>query len=160
VFTRLLSRRWIYPAVAVVAVALVGLNPSWAKAVGVDVWNLPTLEQEFQDAKETSKELTLLDCDIQERIVAKETKIDELKAGRRTLAEVTDEFLALNQSRPSYMVVIRTHYEGRTDREKVARNVIHYVRTRMDDPAEEAAVLSHLDAELNEMNTAEPPATP
>jgi len=160
VFTRLLSRRWIYPALAVAATALLGVNPSWAKSAGVDVWNLPTLEQELREGNKTSRELTIVDSEIQQRIVVKEMKIGELIAGRLSLAEVTDEFLAMNRDQPGYMVSIRVQYTGRTDREKVARNVIHYVHSRVDDDVEESALLSHLDAELDEMTSAEPPAAP
>ena len=154
--TRMLSRPRVFVGLAVLLSALTAAKPSWANEIGVDVWNLPTLEQDEREAIDLTSELTATDHEVQQRIVIKESKIGELIAGRLTLAEVTDEFLTMNQMKPGFMSCIRAQYAGRTDREKMAHNVIDYARGRLEHDGNDASILSHLDAELDEMTAADP----
>jgi len=126
-------------------------HPSAARSAGLDVWNFPRLEREFDAATEQSRHLTDADADIQQRIAYKDVLITELIEGRATLPEVTSQFLVLNESHPEYMAVIRADYPGRTDQEKAARNVIGHVRARVTNPVERARGLGRLQAELEQM---------
>jgi hypothetical protein len=54
----------------------------------------------------------------------KNVLISDLIAGRRTLDEVTDDFMIIVENRTVELTAIRSQSEGATDREKVARTVI------------------------------------
>jgi hypothetical protein len=131
------------------------VSPGWVRSFGLDVWSLPELHEEVAAAAEQSRELQAEDDDIQQRIVVKEALIADLIAGRTTLAEVTAQFLILNKARPEYMAVIRAHFPGSTDQEKVARNVIDYARPRVADPVRREQLVQRLEAELVRMPVAE-----
>jgi hypothetical protein len=60
--------------------------------------------------------------------------------------------MAINQSRPEYMDLIRVQFPGGTDEQKAAANVIEYTRTRITDPDLEARVVARLEAELAQMS--------
>ena len=66
-------------------------------------------------------------------------------------AEVTSQFVTLNQAYPEYLRVIRTHYPGAKDEEKTARNVIEYTLPRVPDPSRRHALVRRLHAELRSM---------
>lgn len=138
-------------AFALAGVTTFAVAPSWAESAGLDVWNLPKLERDVEVTVAQNKQLAVQDGDIQQRIAIKEVLVADLIAGRVSLAEVTAEFMALNQSRPEYMALIRDEFPGETDELKVAHNVINYARHRLTDRADRARVLGRLEAELAQM---------
>jgi hypothetical protein len=154
-FARILLRPRLSVFVCGLCVAAVAVaNPNWAKAVGVDVWNLPALNEEVRSSEEESASIDVEDDNVRARIALKESLIAQLLAGRATLAETTDKFAALNANRPGCMSTIRATHSGTSDRECLARNVITFATSRV--PAEqEAELLCHLEAELQEMLTEE-----
>jgi hypothetical protein len=92
------------------------------------------------------------------RIAYKDSLIRELVAGRATLAQVSDEFLRLNEEEPASLEVLRRCYPGPGDEERSAHNVLGYV-LRFQLPADEAArVLDRLGREFAE-RFGHPPAT-
>jgi hypothetical protein len=155
-----LSRRRRTVAVLVLAAGVaIAADPSLVQSAGLDVWNVRQLEQEAQAQSTVSHQLTLTDGEIQQRIALKEVLIADLIEGRATLAEVTAQFMALNECSPGCVSVIRKTFPGQTDQEKTARNVIDYVRARISDPVQRAQVLVRLEGELARMTeTAEPVA--
>ena len=127
-------RRCLVLAVIVVPFAsLVVANPSWAKSVGLDVWNVPELEEELAAAARDRERMDGVNTTLLNRIAAKEAVIAELIAGRATLAEATSEFLSLNADRPEHLQMMRSAYPNRTDEERAALNVIDYVAQRVAD---------------------------
>ena len=151
--TRLPSRRRCFVTAVVLsasAIVLVLADPAWARAVGLDVWNYPDLQQEFREAATQSEELDAADEHMLRRIEVKEALIRDLIAGRTTLAEVTAVFHEMTHSQPKSMVVIRYTFAGDTDQEKVARSVIGYAVLRAS-PAERDALEHRLEAELKRM---------
>ncbi|MFO0824289.1 MAG: hypothetical protein U0792_14445 [Gemmataceae bacterium] len=100
-------------------------------------------------------ELDQIKSDLRHRIELKNMLVSELLAGRRGLADVTAQFLSLNQAHEEYMSVIHTQYSGATDTEKTARNVIGYAAINLGDcgPIQRAMILARLECELCEMET-------
>ena len=85
---------------------------------------------------------------IAARIACKNALVDELIAGRATLAQVSDEFLRMNEEEPAILLILRHRYPGSGDEERSAHNVIGYVRVRYLPAAAEARVLDRLGREF------------
>ncbi len=154
---RLLSRRCLIVCIlGLVGSQLSVAHPSWAQAVGVDVWNLAELEEQTRATTAHNRVLLAEDYEIQQRIAIKESLIEELVAGHTSLAATTDAFLELNRAMPQHMTVIRSLYPGRSDRELVARNVLDYAKGRSVSDREEQAVQSRLEHELDALIATEP----
>jgi hypothetical protein len=150
----LITRPAIVVALALVApVVVAAANPSLAAALGLDVWNLPDLREQAKAAAEEDRELTAHHGDVLRRIEAKEQAISSLIAGRGTLADTVAQFSALNQDYPEYAAVIRDHYPGSTDQEKLAWNVIDFTQARLVKLPlwRRCAVLARLEAELHSL---------
>jgi hypothetical protein len=144
------SRRALYALFAVACVGVLSVHPTWAKSLGADVWNMPALKEQLRETQSDIARLDAEDQGVRQRIAVKESLIQDLLAGRATLAEVTEQFTALDATRPEYMDVLRANYPAASDREVMARNVISYAMPRV--PAEERdAVSSKLEADLRHM---------
>ncbi len=141
-------RRRVLSATCVLAVGTVlTVHPTLARAIGVDVWNVPALNAELRATTEESGRLDAEDDDVRRRIEVKESLVVELIAGRVSLTEVTDRFTALDETRPANLAMVRDRFPGDTDHEKMARNVIAYALPRAADH-QRAALANRLDAEL------------
>lgn len=148
----LICRVLLVPALVVLGIGgAFAASPAWARSVGLDVWNASELAEQEQEAVERKAELAAEDAEICQRIGLKEAVIDDLVAGRTTLAEATARFTDLNQSQPNYMTMIHLGYPGSTDEEKMARNVMGYALARAEEPAECERLAHRLDAELRTM---------
>ena len=123
---------------------------SWAESIGADFWNVPALTEQIRESTSANERLAAEQEEIRERIALKEAFIEELLAGRTTLAEVTEKFMTLNSSRPHYMDAIRDHFPGDTDQEKMARNVISIAIARSPTERQDS-VTQYLESELNLM---------
>ncbi len=146
-----MSRPRLVTAVAALAtLTILACHPTLAKSIGADVWNVPALNDQLRESTGASERLDIEDDEIKRRIDLKETIIEELLAGRITLAEATAKFTELNATRPKYMEAIRASFPGATDQEKAARNVISYSLTRTPVDTR-AAVSQKFDAELEKM---------
>ena len=146
---RAVARRCL--VVAVVAVPFLSLalaNPTWAKTAGLDVWNIQSAERELAVATRTQQRLAADGVAVLNRITVKETLIDEVIAGRTTLADAAAQFLALGSDSPVYLAYLRNVYPNGTDDERAALNVIDYATQRVEDPAERDAIACRLLAEL------------
>jgi hypothetical protein len=158
--SRLTARRCLVALALAVSVAVAAARPAWAASAGLDVWNLPDLDRQTADATEESRDLDARDAEVRERIDLKERLVENLVAGRTTLAEVAAQFVALNESRPEYARLIRETYPGATEEEKVARHVVENALLRLAGrpAAERAEVAARLDGELRRL--AGDPAAP
>ena len=125
-------------------------HPTWARSIGADVWNVPAIQEEIRTSQTERDHLDAENEEICHRIAIKESIVTDLVASRITLSEATEQFTELNAARPNYMTVIRDTFRGATDQEKMARNVIAFVVTRVS-PQEQTAVVGRLEAELARM---------
>jgi hypothetical protein len=147
----LLARRWTLVATgALVVITALAVHPTWARSLGADVWNMPALTEQVRTTETEGTRLAAEDTEVQRRIAIKDAIVTELLAGRITLADATDQFTAMNTSRPHYMAAIRDTFPGATDREKMARNVISFATPRVAGAAQ-SATASRLEAELQQM---------
>ncbi len=143
------ARRVLIAAFALVLVVL-AFHPTWARAVGADVWNVPALQNQLHAEANEDERLGEEAELVHTRIMIKEGIVTNMLAGRITLAEATERFTVLNASRPRYLDAIRKEYPGATDEEKMARNVIGYALPRV--PANERdTVACRMEAELGQM---------
>ena len=132
------SPRWLLTAAVALSMAvLAAADPWWARAAGVDVWNLSECEQELAAGIAYRHELNTRDDLICQRIAFKEQLVADLIDGRLPLAEATARFSLLNETEPGIGVVVRGNYPGRTYQEKTARNVVEYALVRLNDTSPE-----------------------
>lgn len=104
--------------------------PEWTVAAGLNIWEAPALSQEIETC---SKHCGMVSEQIEEsknRAAIKEHVIDLLIDGQMRFKDAADQFLELNRGLPGHMATIRRSYEGATDEEKTARNVMAYVAQR------------------------------
>jgi hypothetical protein len=126
------SRRAGTSSVAILAALLaltygltIWLAPDWSSSAGLDVWELHTLHKKMEVERDNDLELRAKLDDVQSRIATKGQLIENLLQGQMTLKHVISEFLALNENGPA-MISIRAAFVGKTDEEKMARNVIAF----------------------------------
>ncbi|HEY1191212.1 MAG TPA: hypothetical protein VGE74_26490 [Gemmata sp.] len=130
--------------------AVLAGHPKLARSVGMDVWNVPELNQQLDAATNESNRLTCEGDVVLRRIAVKETIIKEMLAGRASLADATARFAEMNVNRPQAQEAVRHMYAGATDQEKTARNVIAFAAARVS-AAEREALSRRLEAELQQM---------
>ncbi len=144
------TRRAVVALLVIAVVGVLAVHPTWARSLGADVWNVPSLKEQLREMENDIVRLEGEDEAVRHRIAVKETLIADLLTGRSSLAEVTEQFAELDVSRPAYMATLRATYPAATDREVMAHNVIAYALPRV--PAEEReAVSSRLEADLQQM---------
>ena len=145
----------------VVPVAAALTDHSWATSVGLDVLNVPALNDESASETEKMRDLDTESAEIRRRIEVKDAMIQNLIAGRTTLAEVAAQFLALDENRPTYMNVLRSNNPGATDEEKMARHVIDYTFPSLGKESliQKAAVMVRLEAELHHLTSGPAPSS-
>ena len=152
---RFVRRRAAFGGCLLLAGVVLAVHPTWAVALGIDVWNVPALEAELRAGAEEAQRLDAEDEYVRRRIELKEMIVRDLVAERVSLAEATDRFVELNALRPRSAEAVRESFPGATDREKTARNVIAYALTR-STPDQQGAISSRLETELRQMLAADP----
>ena len=150
-YTRLFAV--LFTLVVVVPVGAAIVRPTWANAVGLDVWNLPTLHHQIDSERERDRDLCIEQSEVLERIELKEKMIDRLLSGNSTLAETSEQFLAMDREKGGFLEVILEMYPGASDEEKMANNIIRYALPRIlsESFAESIATLARLDQELQKL---------
>jgi hypothetical protein len=124
-------------ALCVAAILTVEPKPPTASAAAVRVSVDPALDARGQE--------------LAARIAYKEALIDTLIDGRATLAQVSDEFLRINEDNRAIMFTIRHRYpDASGDEERSANNVISFVRVRTLPAEEKARVLGRLGREFED----------
>ncbi|MFO0822457.1 MAG: hypothetical protein U0792_04950 [Gemmataceae bacterium] len=133
-----------------IPVAAVFANSEWVASVVFQACQPQDWHEVYRGEVELAKELENSDQEVWRRIEIKESLVHQLIEGRLSLAEVTRQFLVMNQDRPGYMEVIRATYAGSNDEEKTARNVISYVTVELSRASSEqqAEVLERLEYEF------------
>jgi hypothetical protein len=117
---------------------------------GFTPWQPQSFHAEYRRDLEAAAGLESCLQEVRRSNEVKETLIHHMIAGRVSLAEVTHQFLLMNQSRAAYMLVIRTQYVGNSDEEKSARNVLERAASALSyaDQDTRAHVLARLEGEL------------
>jgi hypothetical protein len=116
------SARW--PALAaLVALAALAFHPTWARSLGVDVWNLPALQRQMRGITDERARLDAAHDDARRRAAARKAITADLAAGRITPAEAVARF-SQRLVPPDQMAYLRHKYPADTDEERVARVVI------------------------------------
>ena len=146
----LLSRpRVLIASCAAAVVAVLAVHPSLAQTIGADVWNVPALKEQARASEVEEDRLDDEDSEVMRRIAVKEAIVNDLIAGRTTLADATARFVALNAARPQYLHALREAYPGTTDDEMFARNVISFAVARVP-VSQRSELSSRLEGELRQ----------
>jgi hypothetical protein len=140
--------------IAVPVVAAIA-KPAWANSVGLDVWNLPQLHHQIEVEQERDVELNLVRSDVLQRIDAKERLMDQLLAGKLTLGEVAEQFMALDRDNDLFLELFRRTYPGETDEERIAYNVIEYAlpRIELESFAGTITILARMEHERRQLKS-------
>ena len=145
-----MRRRTTWVAAGAAAVALGPWLPGWLTAAGLDVWNAPALRRQVDANLREQARLDGEIADVQAQIRGTERLVEELIAGRLTLTDATDQFEAMLAAQPRTAKGLRLLYPDATsDRERVARHVVDYTRSRMTDPAERDRLGARMTTELS-----------
>jgi hypothetical protein len=116
----------VMPLLLLVWVTTVGRADSqvWARLMGVPPQATPDLGSEIATGRELDDER----YHLLERTAFKRGLVAEVTAGRLSLAEATDGFLAVDEGNPQSLATLRRLLPGRSDREREARSVLAWAR--------------------------------
>src|SRR5690349_9198789 len=126
-------------------------HPSWPSDLGLDFWNVPSLKARLNRDLDLAAHLDAQDSHILQRIAVKEEIVNDLVGGRISLLDAAAQFRALNAGRRDYLEVIRLTYPGRTDDERMCRNVIGFVESAVASDEDGRYVIYRLNQELNHL---------
>ncbi|CAN5255806.1 hypothetical protein BH11PLA2_BH11PLA2_10980 [soil metagenome] len=146
------ARGLIVLGVMMMAVAVAPAN--WTARAGLDVWNVPKLQEEIAANERFSREMDVESEIITHRIQVKDTLVKELIAGRATLAVVADQFQTLNNDDPEIKFQLQKHYRLKDERIVSALNVLAFAETYLEgesNPALKPAVMRRLDDEFDRL---------
>lgn len=145
-----MRRRTKWVAAGAAAVGLGPWLPGWLTAAGLDVWNTPALRRQVDANLRFQAQLDNEIADVQSQIRVKERLAEELIAGRLSLTDATDQFEAMLAAQPRTAKGLRLLYpDVANDRERVARHVVDYTRSRLNDPAERDRLGARMSTELS-----------
>jgi hypothetical protein len=136
------------------------VSPDWSRRVGLDVWNMPALEEgRAAVAAERADLEAKAERDARRRDVANHIAT-RLIAGEITLPRAADEVQALFADDSGFALSLSASCpDVPTARLQFARHMIERASRQFgDDPARDAAVLARLEAEYAAMAAA--PASP
>lgn len=113
----------------------------------------------LQGAFQRDRELTSQIEQTAQRMVAHQQLVDELIAGRATLAETAERFGRLCEESPGFPLRgVQTFLGGDSDRERWCKCVLEWVRMRLRDRTDAAdAVIGRLEGELQALAVDLPP---
>ncbi|MBA4191299.1 MAG: hypothetical protein C0467_25230 [Planctomycetaceae bacterium] len=130
-------------------------------SLALDIFRTQDRREELNEEVALCEHLEVVNREVLRRITIKQGLIAELIAGRATLAGVAEQFLVMNQSRPEYMVFIRSTCPGNSDYEKTAHNVIGYAGGELSrlSTVQQFGVWLRLQAELRGLDDSHTAAT-
>ncbi len=146
-----------YAACGLVAVGLLigalSFRPEWAAALGLDVTELPRLQEQIARDTQRRAELEEENQGVLRRVDEKQAVSREVLAGRLTLVEAAARFRTVNTAYPESMSYLRNLCSGGSDEERLCRQVIGWVEGEGSggDRAETHRVVARLEAELQEL---------
>jgi hypothetical protein len=114
-------------ALSVLAILLL-LAPSWAAALGLDLWDLPATMGEMARQEEQGERLEAQTREASLRVAAKEEVTGQAAEGKLTLAEAVVRFRQLDADAPeSQLRAWREHTEGNSDEERYHLTVLRFL---------------------------------
>jgi hypothetical protein len=114
--------------------------PGWSRAVGLDVWNAPSLTAQVRSNVERGHELSEEIEESRRRFSLKEQIVQSMLDGQITLRQAADQFLELNHNHPASMQMIRATYMCSTDEENSLCNVVAVAVPRIQGSLSEKLV--------------------
>jgi len=130
------------------AVVAVGLTyPGVLVAAVEDFRDFRQRNRQMDDERKIDAALSGRVTSLSDRLLAKQAIVIELIDGRVKLGEAADRFLALTAGDVLAMDYLRGKYDGSTDTERFARNVIDYAAAHMS-PADSTALVARLDGQF------------
>src|SRR4051794_32802747 len=75
--------------------------PAWARAAGLDVWNVPEMVEWKKAEDRRTADLWAAHARLQDQREATAAVVDELIDGRVTLAEAAEEVEEINRANPT-----------------------------------------------------------
>jgi hypothetical protein len=138
------------PAAAGTAAAIFVLttwagDPAWARAAGLDVWNVGRLEDQLRASRAEAVRLENQEAAYLHQYEVNRLLVLDVAAGRRPLAEAADALWGMNKDRPGYAYNLDRNFRGPTVQARAAHHILY--RIAMEDdlpPAEKAAALARL----------------
>jgi hypothetical protein len=110
---------------------------------GMDGTGLP---RQTQEVLPSDSSVAAMQRFLEERDQVVQAVID----GKITLVKAAARFRAINASRPPGLAVHLDLYAGQTDEERICRQVITYVESKLAGRPEASAILARLESELQD----------
>lgn len=107
-------------------------------------------EEDLRVQEEFAAELTRVGKRIDQRIALKNIVVQNLIAGRVTLASAAEDFDSLNKLEPE-LVVQKSIFPGDTDKETAALQVVTYIRSAVKNRENEQKILDRVEGEFEKM---------
>ncbi|MGL6094926.1 MAG: hypothetical protein ACRC7O_03860 [Fimbriiglobus sp.] len=149
---RRLAKNSTVPATAfATALGILLTYPGGISAAYSDICCFDDHAHQLTDEQAAGADLTARTHVIAERINIKEGLVSDLVDGRTTLAAVADRFYELNRDVPACMGAVRSKYPDVPDDERIALNVLDFVRVRELPPDRAGVVFARLAAEYEQM---------
>jgi hypothetical protein len=121
-------------------------NTTLAEDVGLDVWNVPDLQDRVAACESLETEIDRKNATVARRIDQRLEAVADLLDGRITGEEAHARFLDANLSHPKATEFLRGGWAGRSDEEKTARQLVMFVTVSRHPRAAEVA--AELECEL------------
>jgi hypothetical protein len=136
-----------------VLTGVVSVYPQSAEALGVEFRNLPALERQVEQGKCFAAELDERGRTIFRRLEDKRRVTLELLEGRLSLLQAAVRFRELNARPRQNPVDLRDLFPGRSDAERVCRQVISWVSGEEGgiDPKRREVLQGALEKELEQL---------
>jgi hypothetical protein len=131
----------------------VSISPEWFAAANLDFWSLPALHASISESQIRQAELVIEAQRVGDRMQRKQDAVAGLLAGRLSLLEVAARFRNANEPYPESMTAMRNIIPGRTDEERLCRQVIGWAGAAAlnhNAPSEAEKLIARLEAELEE----------
>jgi hypothetical protein len=142
--------KWTLRLLATSTVLTVGgfitSNTTWAEDLGLDVWNVPDLQDKVAACESQEAEIDRKNATVARRLDQRHEAVEDLLSGRITADEAHARFLDANLSHPKATEFLRGRWPGRSDEEKTARQLAMFVFVSRHPRATEIA--AELECEL------------
>ena len=142
--------KWTLRLLATATILTVGgfiaSNTTLAEDIGLDVWNVPELQDRVASAESRDAELDRENATVGRRLDWRHDIVADLLAGRIPGDEAHARFLDANQSHPKATQYLRALWPGRSDEERTARQLIKYIQVA--DHPRAAELAGELECEL------------
>jgi len=116
-----------------------------------DLVHYQSHKSELDHAKQTDAQLDDVNQRIANRIAIKDGIIADLISERVSLNQAVRLFLQLNGTDERLMGVLREAYPGRNDEERIARNVLDYMRQRVGQNENSQIEMGRIEAEFERL---------